>query len=200
MQENIHVFAILSLQDRVNKIVKTPASMSKLNQNKTNLYDKMKKHEIAEELRQRNVKFLSTLPAKELQSLFDFEMHDIQRLLALLFGKSSFNLQSLNLDSYEILTHEPLHDFMNYIKNLYEELPLHLPKENKEKLHDIISSSFNAKEARNGSNYQKSLLYVSTWLIDFLPNHFRTTLFVTLSEIQEISYSTDDERSPQRVL
>ena len=71
---------ILSLQDGVNKIVKTPASLSKLNQNKTNTYDRMKKHEIVEELRQRNVKFLSTLPAMELQSFFDFEMHGIQRL------------------------------------------------------------------------------------------------------------------------
>ena len=49
MQENIHMSTILSSQDRVNKIVKTPASLSKLNQNKTNLYDKMKKHEIVEE-------------------------------------------------------------------------------------------------------------------------------------------------------
>ena len=104
---------ILSLQDRVNKIVKTLASLCKLNQNKTNLYDKMKKHEIAEELRQRNVKFLSTLPAKELQSFFDFEMHGMQRLPALLFGQSNFNLQSLHLDSYEIPTYETLHDFMN---------------------------------------------------------------------------------------
>ena len=93
----------------------------------------MKKHEILEELRQRNVKFLSTLPAKELQSFFDFEMHRIQRLRALLFGQCNFNLQSLYLDSYEILTHDPLHDFMNYIKNLYEELPLHLPKQKKKK-------------------------------------------------------------------
>ena len=126
--------SILSLQDRVNKIVKTPASLSKLNQNKTKLYDKMKKHETVEELRQRNVEFLSKLPAKKLQSFFDFEMHGLQRLHALLFGQSNFNLQSLNLDSYEILTHEHLHDFMNYIKNLFEELPLHLPEEKKRKV------------------------------------------------------------------
>ena len=122
---------ILSSQDRVTKIVKTPASLSKLNQNKTNLYDKIKKHEIVEELRQRNVKFLSTLPAKELKSFFDFEMHGIQRQPVLLFGESNFNLQSLHLESYKILTREPLHEFMNYFKNLYEELPLHLPKEKK---------------------------------------------------------------------
>ena len=127
-------------------------------------------------------------------------MYGIQRLPALLFGQSNFNLQSLYLNSYEILTQEPLHDFMNYIKNLHKELPLHLPKEKKEKLRDIVNSSFNAKEAKNSSDYRKSLLYASTWLTDFLPDHFVTTLFVTLSEIQEILYSTDDERSPQRIL
>ena len=69
---------ILSLQDRVNKIVKIPAYLSKLNQNKTNLYEKTKKYETVEELRQRNVKLISTLPAEELQSFFNFEMHGIQ--------------------------------------------------------------------------------------------------------------------------
>ena len=46
----------------------------------------------------------------------------------------------------------------------------------------------------------ESLLYVSIWLIEFLSNYFATILFVTLSEIKEILYSSDDERSPQRLL
>ena len=91
----------------------------------------MKKDKIVDELHQRNVKFLSTLPENELQSLFDFKMHGIQRRPALLFGQSNFNIQSLYLDTYEIRTHELFHDFMNYIKNLYHELPLHIPKEKK---------------------------------------------------------------------
>ena len=124
---------ILGSQDRINKTVKTPASLSKLNQNKTNLYDKIKKHKIVEELRQRNVKFLSTLPAKELKSFFDFEMHGIQRRPTLLFGQSNVNLQSLHLESYKILTRKLLHEFMNNFKNLYEELSLHLHKEKKKK-------------------------------------------------------------------
>ena len=46
----------------------------------------------------------------------------------------------------------------------------------------------------------ESLLYVSIWLIEFLSNCSVTILFVTLSEIKEIFYSSDDERSPQRLL
>ena len=94
---HVYNLPILSLQDRVNKIIQTTASLSKLNLNKTNLYGKMKKHEIVEELHQRNVRFLSTLPAKELQSFFDFEMHGIQRLPALLFGQSNFNLHKKSI-------------------------------------------------------------------------------------------------------
>ena len=63
-----------------------------------------------------------------------------------------------------------------------------------------MNSSFNAKEAKNSSDYRKSLLYVSTWLMEFLSNHFVTTPFETLSEIKEILYYSDDERSPQRLL
>ena len=67
-------------------------------------------------------------------------------------------------------------------------------------MRDIISSSFNANKAKNDWDYGKSLLYVATWLIKFSFNYFVTTLFVTLSEIIEISYSSDDERFPQRLL
>ena len=59
----------MNLQDRVNEIVKTTASLSKLHQNKTKLYDKMKNHEIFEELLQGNVKFLIKLPAKRTPKL-----------------------------------------------------------------------------------------------------------------------------------
>ena len=159
----------------------------------------MKKHEIVEELRQRNVKLLSSLPAKELKSFFDFEMHVIQRWPALLFGQSNFDLQSLHLESYKILTHEHLHEFMNYIRNLYEELPLHLPKEKKKKSYVTSILLLMQKKLRT-AQITESLLYVSIWLIEFLSNYFVTILFVTLSEIKEILCSSDDERSPQRLL
>ena len=107
-----------------------------------------KKYESVEELRQGNIKYI-TLPAKKVQSFFDFEMHGILILPDLLFGQINFNLQPLCLNSYKILTREPLHDFINYITNLYEELPLTLRKERK-KLQDIINFSFNAKKAKNG--------------------------------------------------
>ena len=70
----------------------------------------------------------------------------------------------------------------------------------KKLLRDIIISSFNAKDTKIGSDYRKSILYVSSLLIEFSFNHFLSTPFVTLPEIKEISYSSDDEISPQRLL
>ena len=45
---HVYKISILSLQDKVNKIVKTPDSPMKLNQNKTKLYHKIKNHDIFE--------------------------------------------------------------------------------------------------------------------------------------------------------
>ena len=88
---------------------------------------------------------------------------------------------------------------MNYIRNLYEELPLHLPKEKKKKSYVTSILLLMQKKLRT-AQITESLLYVSIWLIEFLSNYFATILFVTLSEIKEILYSSDDERSPQRLL
>ena len=70
----------------------------------------------------------------------------------------------------------------------------------RKKKKSCVTSSILLLMEKNGSDYRKRLLYVSTWLIEFLSNYFVTTLFVTLSETKEIAYSSDDERSPQRLL
>ena len=104
----------------------------------------MKKHETVEELRQRNVKFLSKFQRNYKASLA-LRCKVYYDYLPCCLDKAILT-SSLLLDSHEILTHDSLYNFMNYIKNLLEELPLHLPK--KKKLLVIINSSFNAKEAK----------------------------------------------------
>ena len=88
---------------------------------------------------------------------------------------------------------------MNYIRNLYEELPLHLPKEKKKKSYVTSILLLMQKKLRT-AQITESLLYVSIWVIEFLSNYFVIILFATLSEIKEILYSSDNERSPQRLL
>ena len=56
-------------------------------------------------------------------------MHGIQRLPAVLFNNHALALKDINLENYEILKNEPLHDVSNKIKYLYEEMPNHVPKD-----------------------------------------------------------------------
>ena len=70
--------------------------------------------------------------------MLEYEMHGIQRLPTLLYKSSKpFDMRNYNIPDYEILTCEPLHDICNHTKNLYDELPRHLPKNEKAKLNDI---------------------------------------------------------------
>ena len=59
------------------------------------------------------------------------EMNDIQRVPALMYNNAFKSLEEVNLQNYEILPSEPLHDITEHIKNLFAELPTHLPKEEK---------------------------------------------------------------------
>ena len=72
----------LSLADRISKICLANSSNKKFKENKLKLY---KKHEIVEELHERNIRFNCNSEAKVLQNLLDVEMHGIQRLPALFF-------------------------------------------------------------------------------------------------------------------
>ena len=91
----------------------------------------MKKIEIIDELHQRSVKFNSSFPQKDLMSLLQYEMHGIQRLPALLYGYPKKSLGDLKLEQYEILPKEPLQDISNYVKNIYQEIPAHVSKNEK---------------------------------------------------------------------
>ena len=127
-------------------------------------------------------------------------MHGIQRLPALLYKSSEpFDMRNYNIPDYEILTCEPLHDICNHTKNLYDELP-HLPKKEKANLNDIIRTSFHSKEAKNSSDYRKSLLIVTHWLIPNLSEHYITKILSTFAEIQEITYAVEEKHSCPKIL
>ena len=59
-----------------------------------------------------------------------------------MFYNSTLNPADINLDSYEILLTEPLHDIPNHIQNLYTELPFQIEKEYKKSFTDLSNVSF----------------------------------------------------------
>ena len=105
-----------------------------------------------DEHQQQNIK-ISSLTKQSLQASLELEMHGIQRMPALLLTAPFAQLDSIYLDKYEILVNEPLHDISSHIKNLQHEIPHHVPKGKKALVKDIITSSFNGKEAKNSANH-----------------------------------------------
>ena len=120
---------LLSLQDRVSKVLMSSGAYSRIVKGNIKLFSKLSKTELVEELLQRRIKFTCQSTTKELQGSLDCEMHGIQRLPAVLFNNHALTRKDINLENYEILKNEPLHDVSNQIKNLYEEMPNHVPKD-----------------------------------------------------------------------
>ena len=116
-------------------------------------------------------------------------MCGIQRLPAVLFSHHAVTLEDINLENYEILKNEPLCDVLNQIKNLYKEMPNHVPKDMRSYFIHIITASYNEKEAKKGADHRESLAYVCKWLMKILSDHFGATIFSSMLEIQEILYS-----------
>ena len=190
----------MSLQDRIDKIRCSVSTIIAMKKNNTKYFTNLKKDDIKCELIDRKVKFNLDAPVTDLRELLVDEMHGIQRLPALMFTKPDASLKDLNLEQYEILNNEPLHDLSNHTKNLYEELPSHFPKNIKEKISQIITSSFNGKETKNSAAYRESILIVCNWLEEHHSNHYVTNVIKTMTEIQEILYLPDSKRSIQKVL
>ena len=109
-------------------------------------------------------------------------------------------LESVNLSKYEILFTEPLHDISKQIKNLYQEIPYHIPKNKTKDVRQISDISFNGKDAKNSPDYRKNLLIVAKWFSDNLPEHFFNKILLSMCNIQAITYYSEKKRSLQSIL
>ena len=104
-------------------------------------------------------------------------MHGIQMLLAVPFNNNALTLTNINLENYAILENEPLHNVSNQIKNLHEKMPNHVPKYMRSSFKQIITASYNGKEAKKGADRRESLVQVCKWSMNTLPDHFCTKIF-----------------------
>ena len=191
---------IETINDRIKPVKKTDLSVSKTSSLKMKLYDNLNKDELIAKLRGRDVKFSCTESKNDLQSKLEDVIHGIQRVPALIYFNSINDISQLNLQFYEILFTEPLHDILNHIKNLYAELPHHTDKKFKKSFNFLINNSFNGKEAKNASDYCKSLLIVTQWFLGNHEDHIFRDILTTLCEIQEIIYLPANQIQSQTVL
>ncbi|CAH3156469.1 unnamed protein product [Pocillopora meandrina] len=111
----------------------------------------------------------------------------------------SVSVESLNLQSYEVLCFEALHCSMNHIKNILEEIPHHISDiDTLIKLKEILAVQLN-KEKKRGVDYHKTLIYLTIALYQTTTHDVRA-LLATLCEMVEIFYAQDRKRSPKLIL
>ena len=72
------------------------------------------------------------------------------------------------------------------ISKISREIPYRVDKAIKKKVQDVIISSFNNKDAKSSSDYRCSLLMITNWFQQELPNHFTTQILMTLSEVLKL--------------
>ena len=190
----------MSLQNRIDHLLVSQASKEKSNSRQLKLFGNLTKDAIVQELHEQNVKFTCSSSAKDVNALLENEVHGIQRVPALMYNNAFDTLESLNLSKYEILFTEPLHDVSNHIKNLYQEISYHVPKDKKKDVRQILDISFHGKDAKNSSDYRKSLLIVAKWFCDNLPEHFLNKILLLMCNIQAITYYSEKKRSLQSIL
>ena len=79
----------------------------------------MNKDELITELRGRNANFSCTESEKNLEIKFEEIMHSMQRLPALMYYNPHNDIHQINLQTYEILFTEPLHDIKSHKEFIY---------------------------------------------------------------------------------
>ena len=110
------------------------------------------------------------------------------------FSQPLATFLDINISSYECLLREPLHCITNHIKNLYEDLPYQLNKQEKKLFEDAVVVSFSGKECKRGSYYRLRLIDLCLQLNGKIDMKILDVL-LPLREIQEIIYGAESKRT-----
>ena len=155
----------------------------------TKPFDKLKVNELRNELEARGSPMDKKAKREDLQKSLDLILRGVMRVPALLLTNPTQSLSSLNLAKYEIAASEPLHDLKGHLINLITEIPCT----------HLISCCL-AKEKKSGADLRRVIIQIFLLLKDLECNQRTLLLLETIIKIGEISYSTDDRRSPRQPL
>lgn len=122
----------------------------------------------------------------------------IQRVPTLLLLNPCQDLTSLHLEDYTVLDCEPLHDIKSHFGNLFKELPHILPPELRSSCKEVIEA--NMKDNMTGAAYRLMSIELFVHAKNANADHSILLLLETALRISELIYSTDEKRTPRRVL
>ncbi|XP_048583669.1 uncharacterized protein LOC125563042 [Nematostella vectensis] len=189
----------ISLTERQQAILRGTVSLSKSKQKKAKPLEGLKKEELEKELASRGIYEGKT--KMEMQKLLTEEMKGKQRVPALLFNTPTESLTNLNLESYEVIPCEPLHDLGNHIANFFAEFPSHLMGEEKALIEETITLSLAGKDSKRCVDQREAL--IKTAGVAHQSNIMSKKAMAaidTLVEMQRLLYAADSQRSPASIL
>ena len=135
-----------------------------------------------------------------LTNMLENILRGVVQVPALLLTDPSRSLLSLNLDRYEVVASEPLHDLKGHIINLITELPYVLPDGDIATQCTHLISCCLAKEKKSGADLRRVVIQLFLLLTDLESNSKTLLLLHTIIKIGEILYSRDHLRSPRQLL
>ncbi|XP_078684908.1 uncharacterized protein LOC144918223 [Branchiostoma floridae x Branchiostoma belcheri] len=164
--------------------------------------DNMSKEELVKDLSSRGVLDVHEArgkPAKELCMILKNELHGIKRPPALLFHCPETSLESLNLEKYEVLPCEPLHDISHHIQHIFEELPFHVSSDVKNDIKQVYNATLGTKELKRGCDYRVALIALANTL-EGKATPLVLQLITSLLEIQRLCYLPAEKRCQREIL
>ncbi|CAC5411120.1 unnamed protein product [Mytilus coruscus] len=111
----------------------------------------------------------------------------------------------MNIESYEVMPCEPLHDICNIVQNIITELPHHVEnKETKAELENFCSKTIGDKNQIKGSDARHFAIQLAQYVLNE-QQHDKISedtvdLIQVLVEIINIAYSSEEKRSPRQIL
>ncbi|XP_066298089.1 uncharacterized protein [Branchiostoma lanceolatum] len=192
---------VLSLADRMQLLKEGEVTCEKTINGSTAV-DHMCKAELVRELVSRSMldtKEAQAKTSKELQALLKTQLHGVKRPPALLFGSTDTSLEDLNLDRYEVLPCEPLHDVSHQTDNLFQELPHHVPSDIRQIIKEVYDATLGNKEMKRGCDYRVALVTLAAALEGKASTPVME-LITSLVEIQRVSYLPAEKRCPREIL
>ena len=119
-----------SLKDKQQKVLKGKYGKQNSLHKQVKPFSKLSKEELKEELTSRNI-LTNETTKKGLENLLNKELKGTQRVPVILIDKPLAEMKEINLEKYEVVSTEPMHDIGGHVSNIFEELPYHISKEDK---------------------------------------------------------------------
>ncbi|XP_069103113.1 LOW QUALITY PROTEIN: uncharacterized protein [Argopecten irradians] len=139
---------------------------------------------------------------QDLQQTLNTTLHGIARPPALLALHPAQSVPT-SLESYEVMTTEPLHDLTGVINNFLQELPHHCPNA-KSTLESFVKMSVGTKSQTKGCDARLFMIKLLSLAYSLEKSnqidHYIVEMVECLVEMTEICYSTDNKRNPRQVL